>query len=886
MKNKPALLIVSAILFVIFWRWLLPGDRVSIDFPKVADHQLILQLDLPRMWAQKDVEGLGQYSGFTLWSWPFNLMSGLSAKLGLGFALQERLFLIIPCLLIGVLGIWKFCKELDLSIYAQILAGLIYLTNTYILLLIDGGQLSIALAYSLFPITFMAIKKSINSSVREKIMASLAVWVIGIFDIRVIYILFLLVLVDFLYSILVIKENRVQLVLEYIKTSLFCLFIVIGLNAYWLYPYTLNPISKNTYQALTQINFQPSSSLGHGLLLLAPHWYKNVFGNVSQLQFIFILIPLLVFLTPVLKPKKKVVGFWLLVGLIGIFLAKGSTDPFPDVYQWLFANIPGFSLFRDSSKFFFLIGLSFTVLFAITVDEILKRISRFPKAGLLFFLFLIIYIFILTGPVVRGEMTGTFSKPAFEAEYSTLTSLLEKDQVFSRILWLPSKPPLGYFSSIHPSIEGLRIVQKRPFGIGTKGAYEILNFLREAPYISEIFDVSGIGFIAYPFLDPRRDNLSFDNTHYFNTFLSQLSSLSWLSRENESPIPLLRVKNHQDKFFITPNLWWVVGSDDLYKESTKSSALKLSKNALLFVEEDPHLGGKIDQFPDSKIVLNNKNLNDLAASFISFSQIIFPANQLKNEPDQNGWWKKDGSDLIKWRDFLQTKYAIDNQDFDLGGGWAVSEGSLKLKMKSENLKKGKVLLARVLESSRSGTLSFYQDNNLVGKINTKKENTNTRWFEIGKLVADGELFINSEGDINIMNAVAVLDANSWLDYQAKARNLNQVGRVLQFNQKNTSSSSAVVSYQEISPTEFRVTVSNLKETGFLVFSESFDPGWYLGTQQAVPVYSLLNGFRVEKNGVYKVIFKPQEGVYPGLSVSALTLFIVLVTLKWVRKKRL
>jgi len=884
MKIKAVVLLVPVILLIIFWQWLLPGDRVSVDFPKVADSQLIKQLDLPRMWAQKDVEGLGQYSGFTLWSWPFTFVSGLFATLGLGFALQERLFWIIPCLLIGILGIWQICKQLNLSVYAQILACLFYLTNTYILLLIDGGQLSIALAYAWMPIAFMAIKKSINGSAREKIIAGLAVWVIGIFDIRVIYTLFLLVLIDFLYSMLLIKEDRLQLVLGYIKTSLFCLFIVIGLNVYWLYPYILNPISKITYQSLTQNNFQPFSSLGHGLLLLAPHWYKNVFGNISQLQFIFIIIPLFVFLAPVLKPKKKAVGFWLLVGLIGIFLAKGSAEPFPAVYQWLFVNIPGFSLFRDSSKFFFLIGLSFTVLFAITIDEILKTINRFPKAGLLFFVFLIGYIFILTGPVLKGEMTGTFSKPAFEKEYTALTALFEKDQTFSRILWIPSKAPLGYFSSTHPSIEALRIVQKRPFGIGTRGAYEILNFLREAPYMSEIFDVTGIGFIVYPFLDPRRDNLSFDNTRYFNTFLDQLSNLPWLSREEHSTIPLLRVKNHQDRFFITPNLWWVIGSDDLYQESTKSSSLKLSKNALLFVEEVAQLGSKIDEFPDSKIVLNNKNLNDLAASFIPSSQIIFPAAQLKNDPDQSGWWKKDGSDLIKWRDFLQTKYAIDSQDFDLGGGWAVGEGSLKLRMKNENFKKGRVLLVRALESSRSGNLDFYQDNNLVGKINTKKENTNVRWFEIGKLMTNGDLLIRSEGDINIVNAVAILDANIWLDYQTKARNLNQAGRILQFNQKNISSSSARVSYQEINPTQFRVAVSNLKEPAFLIFSESFDPGWYLGDQQAVPVYSLLNGFRIQKDGAYVLRFKPQDRVYPGLAISALTLIIIFAALIWTRKR--
>ncbi len=27
-------------------------------------------------------------------------------------------------------------------------------------------------------------------------------------------------------------------------------------------------------------------------------------------------------------------------------------------------------------------------------------------------------------------------------------------------------------------------------------------------------------------------------------------------------------------------------------------------------------------------------------------------------PDQAGWWKNEGKDLISWRDFLQTKYKV------------------------------------------------------------------------------------------------------------------------------------------------------------------------------------------------------------------------------------
>lgn len=874
--RKPFLLTLF-LLFIVFWQWWLPGPRVAIDFPIVLDKELISRIDIPRVWVQKDVEGLGEYSVFTLWSYPATLTSAILAKVGLGFALQERLW-IISFLLLGVFGIWKLCRELNLSDYAKSVVSLLYLTNTYIVLVIDGGQLSIALAYALLPISFLLLKNSINGSFKKRILAALSVFLIGIFDIRVILILFILILIYFLYGAVFNPKDRIKWTEEWIKTGLVCVLILVSLNAYWLFPYIQHPIPAATFQKLTQTNFQTFSNLGHGMFLIAPHWYENVFGNISKLHIIFLLIPLLVFLAPILRPKEKSVGFWLIIALVSVFLVKGTSEPLPQAYVWLFSNIPGFSLFRDSTKFFFLVALSFSVLFAVGADEIL---NRFPKLKITFFSFILVYLLILIKPVWVGEMTGTFSKPILEEEYVKLSSKFEQDKSFSRIFWIPTKPPLGFYSSEHPSVEALRLVQRRPFEIGSKGTYEILNFLREAPFMGEIFDVTGIGYIVYPTLDKRRDNLHPDNINYYDTFLGQLSNLPWLSRVDESSIPLLKVKNHQDRFFSTPNLWWVIGSDDLYEESTRSATLGLSKNAYIFVEEYPGLGRKIDELPEAQVVLNDKTIIDLAASFISPDKLLFPAEKLGNDPDNSGWWKRETADLIRWRDFLRTKYEIDNQDFDLGGGWAVGEGNIRLKIKNKN-ETGEVLLARVLESTRSGQLKFYQDDHLVGLINTKKEGDNVRWFEIGRLVNEKELAIESSGDINVVNSLAVLGEEEWNNLKIKAEGYMTKKSITEYGdgviKKNVN-----ITYKVINPTKYSVKIDNLTKPIFLVFSEKFDPNWQVKGQSSLPVYSFLNGFRIEKEGSFEVVFKSQERVEQGLIVSSATLVIIIGLLIYGKK---
>lgn len=866
------------ILAVVYWQWWLPGPKVANDFPFVSSSAFKSFMRIPQAWSEYGAEGLGEYSVHTLWSWPFVFISSLFAKLGLSFILLERFLIMIPFLILGIWAMWKFGEDLKLSNPAKFIAALFYLTNSYILLVLDGGQLTIGLAYAFFPISLLAIKRSIYGSLKNKILAGFSVWVIGFFDFRFIYMLILLCLIYFFYELLFLKGKWSDWIKNWLKTGLISGLIVISLNVYWLIPIIKVPISNDTYSKLIQTDFTSFIYLGHSMLMLAPHWFKNLFGVVTPLRFEFIFITALVFLAPILRPKDKVVGFWLVVAIVSIFLAKGTSDPFGEVYQWLYFNIPGFSLFRDSTKFFFLLSISYAVLIGISVYEILKKVRNFRVVNMIILSLLAFYFIVIISPVWTGKMTGTFSRQPLEKDYQKLYQFLEIDKQFSRIFWIPSIPPLGPLNPKHPSVEAARLVQERPFALGTIGTYETFNFLREAPYMGEIFDVAGIGYVVYPPLDPRRDNLHPDNSLYYYLFSSQLSALPWLDKVEGLTIPLWKVKSKQDKFFVTPNLWWVIGSDSIYSEATQSTKLKLSKNALIFAEEHAGLGPRIDELPQAKIVLYNKTIIDIAATFIKSTSLIFPAKQLDFDPDKSGWWKRGTADLIRWRDFLKTKYGIDNQDFDLGGGWAVGEGNKQLAIDNGQLRNGDILLARVLESTRSGKLKFYYGDQLIGEVETKhKEDTNVRWFEVGEIQKDGgSVIVESEGDINVVNALALLEKDVWENLKNKADGLQN--RIVDFDESLPQNSDSKVTYKQINSTKYKVNITNLTKPSFLVFSQTYHPLWKLDDKQSLPIYSLLNGFRIDRNGEHVVEFEPQRYVYPGLVISVVMFSILILLL--------
>lgn len=880
MKFKFPVAVLILLLLGIYWVWWIPGSRVATDFSLLSHTLLKSKLNFPQTWTTVGAEGLGEPTVFYLWSWPFNLMFGILANLGLSYEILQRVIVIIPFLLIGTLGIWKVANHFNLSSYGKFISTLFYLTNTYIILIIDGGQLSISLAYVLLPIGFLALEHATAGSLKKKVLAGLLISSIGFFDFRFIYILLLLSIIRFIHEFLYLNPKEwTKWTFNWFKSGLIVTLVIIGLNAYWILVIINAPPSINFYNYLTQTSSTGFISLGHALFLLSPHWYKNIFGNLSQLKFEFILIPLLVFLAPIVRPKSRTVSFWMMVAVISVFLAKGNYDPIGGFYPWLYSHIPGFSLFRDSSKFFFLVALSYSLLIGITVDELIKRIKR-DNIKKILFTSLVIYLVFLIRPVWMGKMTGTFSRPSMQIEYSKLNKFIQSDTQESNVFWIPTISPLTELDSNHPAVEAVRLVQKRPFSQANIGTYERFNFLREASYMGEIFNVANIGYVVYPPLDLRRADPHPDNIRYYNTFLSQLSNLPWLSKVENFAIPIFKVKQHQETLFITPNVWWIIGSDNSYKESTKSAKLSLSKNALIFAEEFSGLGNRLDELPFAKIILNNKTLTDFAASFIKNESLIFPAKQLGFDPDAtSGWWKREAVDIVWWRSFLQEKYNIDNQDFDLGGGWAVGEGSLKFKVKSEKLKKGQVLLVRVLESSRSGNLKFYQDNQVIGEVSTKVDgDANVRWFEVGKLNSAYELRIMSEGDINVINSLAILSDAEWVYHKKIAKDLEDSGRIVDFKEGNVEENIASLVFRQITPTKYSIDISNLKIPTFLVFAQNFDTNWKLNNRSPFPVYSLLNGFNIEKDGQYELIFEPQKYLSIGFVVSVITLLTSLLLL--------
>ncbi|HEX6977264.1 MAG TPA: hypothetical protein VF185_02820, partial [Patescibacteria group bacterium] len=876
------------------------GPRVANDFPLISSQVLKSNFSLPYIWSDKTAEGMGEYAGATLWSWPLNFVSGIFGILNFGFPTIELIFLMVPSFVIAVISVRRVLDKFKIEEPGKSIGTLLYVTTTYFLLLIDGGQLSIALTYAFFPLVFLLFVNSIHSSFKKRIIAALAVSALGFLDLRFVYLLGILIFVHFLYN-LFLSEDRKKLFFGYLFSGFISGIVFVLLHLYWILPLVF--VRDNLLPPSYDAGIKSFTTLYHSLALLQPNWYVNVFGKISPLRFDFVLIPILVFLAPILKKKDKTVGFWLLVSLISIFLAKGTAPPFGEVYALIYAKVPGFNLFRDSTKFFFLVALSYCVLLAIVVNQISKKVKTAP-------LFLIFYLLLLVSPVYLGKMTGVFSKPAYQSGYESLNRELENDSQFGRVLWIPSRPPLGYSDLNHPYVEALRMVIARPFAIGRVGDYELFNFLRESPFVGQILKVSSIRYLVYPYPDTRREDLKKDNIDYYHSFLSQISKLPWVEElhnygSDSFPIPLLKVKDSQDHLYISSNLFGILGSDEIYENLMKVKDFDLSRNALVFLEEKTNASKKFAE-TFGRIVLYNKSEIDLKGSLVDSSLLLFPSKILNLDPDSSGWWKRDGRDVSAWRNFMQDKYQIDNLDFDYGGGWAIAEGKLKLKLDKLNIQKGDILLARVMKSSRGGKINFIEGGKSVGVLSTKTDGTQKiniklsgsvvpkfftfnrasfDWVEVGNLDEGKEIILETEGDINVVNALAVIPASKWSEIETEVKNLRKEGKILEWDKINSGNlrvfetpNTVNLSYKEINPTLYKISVKGITKPVVIAFSETYDNNWHLNNSEGLSLYSLINGFEVEKDGDYILEFAPQKYVDVGLIGTLMGILLVILIL--------
>lgn len=473
--KKILIFFLVAPIFFIFRSWLELKVLTATDFPFIFPEKVKEFLSWPFAWSATRIgENITPFL-FTYLPWfSFGAIGN-----SLGFAWTERIVWFFPFLILSVFSSWYLFRILFPKNTFWILSSLVLLFNSYILMVVGGGQMGLALSYSLFPLILARFIQFIDifskGAGREKlgptIILGLLISVQVMFDPRIAYITSLaLFFYAFLHYSFIRRFSLLSILYFFISY-----LVVLGLHFYWILPSILaKSVSlPATYNEPRWVEFLSFAQFSNSFSLLHPNWPENIFGKIYFMRWEFLIIPIIAYggllftrQTRSATNEKRIdtnILFFALLGLLGAFLAKGANPPFGEVYLWLFNNFPGMNLFRDPTKFYTLVALSYSVLIPFSISKIYGWIKSQTKFSIfnfqnLFLIFAITYLLFLIRPAWTGELGGTFKSKPVPKEYVELKDFLASQPEFFRTLWVPKKQRFGFYSNNHPVLSSQEFV--------------------------------------------------------------------------------------------------------------------------------------------------------------------------------------------------------------------------------------------------------------------------------------------------------------------------------------------------------------------------------------------------------------------------------------------
>jgi len=773
----------------------------------------------PLTWVSRNVSFGGVNS--ILWISPIMFLMGVLNKfLFLGSDSIVRILFYFPSIIFSGVGTYLLVRYLKLSRSVLFFAPLFYILNSYFILLVDGGQIGVSLAYGLFPLIILLGKRMFDrTSVSSFFLFLLSSFVLTVADPRILLVSYLTL---FVWQLFENWKKVFFLVLSGI--------LLIPINFYWVFP--LIKI-KGEALSLGVSNLQFSSLL-NSLLLYAPHWPDNIFGKVIQPSFYFVLIPILVFGSLIFKKEKRTLIFAILF-LIFSFLAKGTTFPFGNLYNYLI-NLPFGFAFRDSSKFFIPLILFGGILIGETVEILRMKVKILPILVYLYLLFLVC-------PAFFGKLNFVLGRRNADNSFETIYENVNNDNSNFKTLWFPEKHPLTFEISKKVAVSARDLVFLKPLA-SMNASNDVFNFLNNPKYVDWL-KVLGVKYLFLPG-DVRNINPTKDETKDWQTILTLVDKQSLTLRDKTPGIKKLNWGLNFPGYEL----------DGIYPESytvkkligVVGSMLDSTTPAIYFEDGklDPSLlNGKSED--SLKIFFNGKSSDDLKMSFLQ-KYFVSASDNVSSQ-----WAAYDTSQYLNAKYELLIKGYI-YKDFDYGKGISFSTNKGEtIKFKFKVPEDGNYLLGVRLGTFDKQNFSW-----------TLEEKTLTKGFF--------EYAYKNTSGFEVLNVVALIPIKDFEDAKKQAdvfvTHFGMVSEkdIISQNWKEVNlSSEGTLKYK----------LENNQEGYWIILSQNFHYLWNFkkGIEyfESVPVYSMVNGFYVEpKWGDLHIEFRGQEFFRWGLWVTVIT----------------
>ncbi len=551
-------IVVLAISIGVHWLWVFNLEYITYGDARVYVPETQRELLQNAFYIYNNSTNLGsiEISGGTKL---IELVHGAFANLGMYYPVSFHFIYLYPITFLAPLAIYLFVRKFLKSEVAVFVACIVYLFNTYTLILQSAGVLILcAQIFSLFAFYFY-YRFLIEKRTYLNFFATVfSLFIASTYDFRIFYIAAIISSLLLLNYLLFYKVE-----FKIIGLHVLIFILILGLNAHWLL--AVSSVGQLVDNDLFSRKIFGSSyfDIESAITLFHRFWTGTkpaAFVN-QPIPLYFWIIPFLAwfgFLTAGQKNNKQ--RFFIgLIALLGVFLTKQEDIPFSKIYQWLYAYMPGFNAFREASKFYFLTALGYSVLIGYFIDYF-YRSAKFWFSLKFLLVILVSAIFLNnTRSLITGEFNTLFTLRYLPIEYEVLNKYLDSTNDSFRVLWIPLNSKWAVYSNQNPALtaiylnEKYKALKKLPtYKDYTKPKNSIGNIFRQE-FSNNLIDSLNVKYVILPLQDEANDDDFFSDygkdRRYYSELLKATDYLVPVKIEGIGDIEVYENLDYVEKIF-------------------------------------------------------------------------------------------------------------------------------------------------------------------------------------------------------------------------------------------------------------------------------------------------------------------------------------------------
>lgn len=442
------LIILSAF---VYHAWLSFNVFVNGDWRFFSKESLISNF-FPNIWAT----GFGDIN-IILWRYPLDFLSGIFGHLGFNSNISEKFLYFWPIVFIAPIASFFLVKKITKSNLAGFIGSFVFSYNTYFLSIDTQGHelLTVAFSWALFAILSFIYLLETKRKIFIPITA-LLLFIVSSYDLRSLYVTAGIIILYATYHQLIIEQNWRKNLLFNVLNSFLSFLVLLLLNLYWILPFVATKTLTSNAILSREILAGSFYNLQNAIALFYPFWtgVEPTWFFVQKIPLVFWLYPILAFMGLIVAKKNKQAVFFGLLAVIGIFLTKQDTPPFATVYAFFYSHLPGFSAFREASKFYFLIALSYAVLIGAFVAFFQKYFENKKYAKYLMIFLIALLPLWNTVPLLTGTIRTLFVSKTISNDLKSVDAYLNAQNKYSKVFWVNYDPYWILSSNRYVIIDG------------------------------------------------------------------------------------------------------------------------------------------------------------------------------------------------------------------------------------------------------------------------------------------------------------------------------------------------------------------------------------------------------------------------------------------------